>query len=94
MLGLKLRGPFRYDGLRGHCRLLEDVRRDAEQAGRDWLSRRSRQSAMGGEKVPRLLPTDALPTPKIVHAIGPVLPGRTVMRPSRAQTLATEEPDA
>jgi Reverse transcriptase (RNA-dependent DNA polymerase) len=34
MLCLKWRGHFRYDGIRGNFRLLEDVRRDAEQAWR------------------------------------------------------------
>jgi RNA-directed DNA polymerase len=48
-LCLKVRGHFRYDGLRGNFRLREDVRRSAEQAWRSWLSRRSSKSAMGWE---------------------------------------------
>jgi RNA-directed DNA polymerase len=64
---LKLRGHFQYYGVRGHCRLLEEVRRSAGQAWWYWLSRRSSKSAMGGEKVQRRLQTSVLPTPKIVH---------------------------
>jgi RNA-directed DNA polymerase len=93
-LGLKVRGHFRYDGSRGHFRLLADVRRYAAQAWRYWLSRRRSTRAIGWETCQRLWPTSALPTPKIVHAICPVLPGRTVMRQSRAKTLATAEPYA
>jgi RNA-directed DNA polymerase len=69
MLCLKLRGHFRYYGIRGNFRLLEEVRRYAEKAWRYWLSRRSSKSAIGWEKFQRLLQTYALPTPKIVHAI-------------------------
>jgi RNA-directed DNA polymerase len=68
MLCRKLRGPFRYYGIRGNFRLREDVRRYAQKAWRYWLSRRSSKSAIGWEKFQRLLQTYALPTPKIVHA--------------------------
>ncbi len=69
MLCLKLRGHFRYYGIRGNFRLLEEVRRSAERAWRYWLSRRSSKSAIGWEKFQRLLQTHVLPTPKIVHTI-------------------------
>jgi RNA-directed DNA polymerase len=69
MLCLKLRGHFRYYGIRGNFRLLEEVRRYAEKAWRYWLSRRSSKSAIGWEKFQRLLQTDVLPTPKIVPII-------------------------
>jgi RNA-directed DNA polymerase len=69
MLCLKLRGHFRYYGIRGNFRLLEEVLRFAEQAWRYWLSRRSSTSAIGWEKFQRLLQTYVLPTPKIVHSI-------------------------
>ena len=69
MLCLKLRGHFRYYGIRGNFRLLEEVRRYAEQAWRYWLSRRSSKSAIGWEKFQRLLQTYVLPTPQIVHTI-------------------------
>jgi hypothetical protein len=68
-LCLKLRGHFRYYGIRGNLPLLEEVRRYAEQAWRYWLSRRSRKSAIGWEKFQRLLETYVLPTPKTVHNI-------------------------
>jgi hypothetical protein len=55
MLCLKLRGHCRYDGSRGDFRLLEDVRRFAEQAWRYWLRRRSSKRAIGWETFPRLL---------------------------------------
>jgi RNA-directed DNA polymerase len=56
-LGLKLRGPLRYDGIRGNFRLREEVRRYAEQAWRYWLSRRRSNSAIGWEQCQRLWPT-------------------------------------
>ncbi len=65
----KLRGHFQYYGIRGNLRLLEEVRSAAEKAWRYWLSRRSRKSAIGWEKVQKLLETYVLPTPKIVHTI-------------------------
>jgi group II intron reverse transcriptase/maturase len=68
-LCLKLRGHFPYYGIRGNFRLLEEIRRYAEQAWRYWLSRRSSKSAIGWEKFQQLLETYVLPTPKIVHNI-------------------------
>ena len=68
-LGLKLRGHFRSYGIRGNFRLLEAVRRYAEKAWRDWLSRRRSKRASGWETFQRLWQTSALPTPKIVHTI-------------------------
>jgi group II intron reverse transcriptase/maturase len=64
---LKLRGHFRYYGIRGNFRLVADVRRYAEQAWRDWLSRRSRKSPIGWEQFQQLLAISVLPTPQIVH---------------------------
>jgi RNA-directed DNA polymerase len=69
MLCLKLQGHFRYESIRGNCRLLEDVRRFAEKAWRYWLSRRSRKSALSWEQCQRRLQPSVLPTPKIVHTI-------------------------
>ena len=68
-LCVKLRGHFRYYGIRGNFPLLENVRRYAEKAWRYWLSRRSSKSAMDWEKFQKLLATYVLPTPKIVHNI-------------------------
>jgi RNA-directed DNA polymerase len=69
MLGLKRRGHLRSDGIRGHCRLLTNGRRYAEKAWWYWLSRRRSQRALSGEPCQRLLRTDVLPTPTIVHPI-------------------------
>jgi len=69
MLCLKLRGHFRYYGIRGNFRLLAEVLRFAEQAWRYWLSRRSSKSAIGWEKFQPRLETYVLPTPKIVPNI-------------------------
>ena len=69
MLGSKLRGPFQYYGIRGNCRLLEEVRRFAEKAWRYWLSRRSSKKAIGWEKCEKLMQTYILPIPRIVHTI-------------------------
>ena len=69
MLCAKLRGHFRYYGIRGNFPLLETIRRYAEKAWRYWLSRRSSKSAIDWEKFQQLLATYVLPTPKIVHNI-------------------------
>jgi RNA-directed DNA polymerase len=69
MLCRKLRGHFRYYGIQGNFRLLEEVRRWAEKAWRYWLSRRSSKSVIGWEKFQQLLETYVLPTPRIVHNI-------------------------
>jgi RNA-directed DNA polymerase len=69
MLCSKLRGHFQYYGIRGNFRLLEEVRRFAENAWRYWLSRRSSKKAIGWEKFERLMQTHILPIPRIVHAI-------------------------
>jgi RNA-directed DNA polymerase len=69
MLCLKLRGHFRYYGIRGNFRLLEDVRRYAEKAWRYWRSRRSSKSPIRWEQFQQLLETYVLPTPQIVHDI-------------------------
>ena len=66
---LKLRGHCRYDGIQGNVRLLEEVRRSAEQAWRYGVSRRSSTSAIGWETFQQLLETSVLPTPRIVHNI-------------------------
>ena len=75
MLCLKLRGHCRYDGIRGHFRLLEEVRKTAEKAWQYWLRRRSNTSAIKWEKFARLLETYGLPTPKLIHNISRVLQG-------------------
>jgi group II intron reverse transcriptase/maturase len=69
MLCAKLRGHFRYYGIRGNFPLLENVRRYAEKAWRYWLSRRSSKSAIDWEKFQKLLALYKLPAPKIVHNI-------------------------
>jgi len=68
-LCVKLRGHFRYYGIRGNFPLLENVRRYAEKAWRYWLSRRSSKSAIDWEKFQKLLALYVLPTPKIIHNI-------------------------
>jgi len=55
--------------MRGNVRLREEVRRYAEKAWRDWLSRRRSQSPIDWETFQKLLATSVLPTPKIVHNI-------------------------
>ena len=69
MLCLKLRGHLRYYGIRGNCRLLEEVRRDAEKTGQYWLSRRSSTRAIRWEKFQKVLATSVRPIPQIVHNI-------------------------
>jgi RNA-directed DNA polymerase len=65
-LCVKRRGHVRDDGIRGNFPLLENVRRDAEQAWRYGWSRRSSKSAIDWEKFQKLLAIYVLPTPKIV----------------------------
>jgi RNA-directed DNA polymerase len=93
MLCRKWRGHFRYYGIQGNVRLLEEVRRWAEKAWRYWLSRRSSKSVIGWEKFQQLLETSVLPTPRIVHNISWAMQGSKVMHQSRAGTLTPEEPD-
>ena len=69
MLCQKLRGHFQYYGIRGNYRLLDVVRRQAEEAWRFWLSRRSPKSAISWERFQQLRKMFVLPTPKIVHSI-------------------------
>jgi RNA-directed DNA polymerase len=69
MLGQKLQGHFQYDGIRGNYRRLAEVRHQAEEAWRYWLSRRSHKSAISWEKFQKLKAVLGLPTPKIVHQI-------------------------
>src|SRR5438093_402603 len=69
MLCAKLRGHFQYFGLRGNMRMLEEVRRYADEAWQYWLSRRSSKSPICWEKFQKLLQTYVLPTPRIVHNI-------------------------
>jgi RNA-directed DNA polymerase len=63
----KVRGHLQSCGIRGHCRLLEAVRRSAEQAWRYGRSRHSRKSPSNGAKCQKRRATDGLPIPKIVH---------------------------
>jgi RNA-directed DNA polymerase len=69
VLGQKWRGHFQYYGRRGNIRLLEEVRRSAEQAWRYGLSHRSSKSSIGWKQFEKLMETSVLPTPKIVHNI-------------------------
>jgi group II intron reverse transcriptase/maturase len=69
MLCLKLRRHFRYYGIRGNFRLLEEVRRYAEKTWQYWLSRRSSTSAIRWEKFQKVLATYVLPIPQTVHNI-------------------------
>jgi RNA-directed DNA polymerase len=69
MLCQKLRGHFQYYGIRGNYRLLDVVRRRAEEAWRFWLSRRSHKSAISWERFQQLRKVFVLPRPKIVHSL-------------------------
>ena len=66
-LCLKLRGHFRSSGVRGYCRLLEEVRLHAEKACQDGLRRRRSKSALRWAKLRKQWETSVLPLPKIVH---------------------------
>jgi hypothetical protein len=53
----------------GNYRLLDVVRRRAEEAWRFWLSRRSHKSAISWERFQQLRKVFVLPSPKIVHSL-------------------------
>jgi len=55
--------------MRGNSRLLDVVRRQAEEAWRFWLSRRSPKRAISWERFQQLRKRFVLPTPTIVHAL-------------------------
>ena len=65
----KLRGHFRYFGVRCNMRSMEKVRYHALRAWRYWLNRRSSKKAVSWEKFEALLEKMPLPQPKIVHGI-------------------------
>ena len=65
----KLRGHYQYYGIRGNYRLLEVVLRQAENAWRYWLNRRSQKGTITGNKLERWRAHFPLPTPRIVHNI-------------------------
>lgn len=69
MLGETLRGHWRSDGMRGNVPRRENVRREAEQAWRDWWSRRSSPRVIDGEQGQQLLALSKWPIPQIVHNI-------------------------
>jgi hypothetical protein len=90
----KLPGHDQDDGLRGHDRKLAVRYPMAATAWRYGLSRRSQPRAIRWEKFCKLWEVDPLPTPRLVHGLSPGRQGRNVLRPSRADALAPEAPDA
>ncbi len=69
VLTSKLRGHYRYFGVRGNLRAMDAVRNQVRRAWRYWLHRRSSQKAMPWEKFVALLERMPLPRPKILHAV-------------------------
>jgi hypothetical protein len=59
-LGLKVRGPCRSDGIRGHCRRLEAVRRDAATASQA-SERLGAMPAAAGDRRPAATPARPRP---------------------------------
>ncbi len=68
-LSQQLQGHYQYDGIRGNYRKRAVLYQMAETAWRDWLSRRSQQSAIRWEKFCKRLKVYPLPKPSIVHGI-------------------------
>jgi RNA-directed DNA polymerase len=68
-LGLNRRGHLRSSGMRGNCRVVEEVRRSAAKAWWYGWSRRRSQPAMSWEQCQRRLQPYVRPTPKSVHTI-------------------------
>jgi hypothetical protein len=68
-LCVKLRGWFRYHGVRNNYRALKAVFACAGRAWRYWLSRRSSKGTVNWEKFARLCLSYPLPRPRIIHNI-------------------------
>jgi RNA-directed DNA polymerase len=64
-LSQTLQGHDQYDGIRGNDRKLAVLYQMAATAWRDWLSRRSQQSAIRWEQFCKLLKVDPRPKPSI-----------------------------
>lgn len=65
----KLRGWFRYYGVRSNYKALEAIYQYAEKAWRYWLSRRSHKGKISHEKFNKIRVNYPLPRPRIVHSI-------------------------
>ena len=68
-LCVKLRGWFRYHGVRNNYRALKAVFACAGRAWRYWLRRRSSKGTVNWEKFDRLCLSYPLPRPRIIHNI-------------------------
>ncbi len=68
-LCVKLRGWFRYHGVRNNYRALKAVFACAGRAWRYWLSRRSSKGTVNWEKFDRLCLSYPLPRPRLIHNI-------------------------
>jgi hypothetical protein len=69
MLCMKLRGHYRYYGVRTNYEALSVMWRRTKRAWQYWLSRRSQKSHIRWEKFVRLMRVFPLPAPRIYHAI-------------------------
>ena len=69
MLCLKLRGHYRYYGVRANYENLVAVMRYAVKAWKYWLSRRSSKSYITWDAFARLNRVFPLPVPRIYHVI-------------------------
>jgi RNA-directed DNA polymerase len=70
-LGQKLRGHFRYFGIRGNFDAIARFLHQVTRVWRKWLNRRSQRASMPWERMYRLLERYPLPRPRITR---PLLP--------------------
>ena len=69
ILGLKLLGHYRYYGISGNFRSLQDFYHRVERLAFKWINRRSQKKSYNWKKFQRFILFNSLPKPKIYHSL-------------------------
>ncbi|MEA1944927.1 MAG: group II intron reverse transcriptase/maturase, partial [Euryarchaeota archaeon] len=69
MLGLKLLGHYRYYGMSGNFRLLQNYYHQVVRLAFKWINRRSQKKSYIWDQFRRFLQFNPLPKPKIYHSL-------------------------